>query len=75
MEAAEKGHVELMKYVIRRGADVNAVSTIDRCVLYYAIMSRSTHAVRVLMDAGAAIRKYDGSNCILHVAVGKDYWK
>ena len=54
--AVENGQVEMVNYLLERGADVNAVDSTGYTALTYAIKSESYQIVQCLLTAGANIR-------------------
>ncbi|XP_037094837.1 ankyrin repeat and KH domain-containing protein 1-like [Pollicipes pollicipes] len=56
MEAAQEGHLELVKYLMERGANVNAVTqTGGDTALTYACENGHTAVAEVLLERGAAL--------------------
>ena len=53
MLASSRGHVATMKFLIDRGANVNARASSGRTALAYAIAGRSEEATRLLLQHGA----------------------
>ncbi|XP_074600327.1 multiple ankyrin repeats single KH domain isoform X2 [Brevipalpus obovatus] len=53
MEAAQEGHIELVRHLIAAGANVNAVTTSGETALMYACENGHTNVAETLIDAGA----------------------
>ena len=53
MLAAAQGHIPTMKFLIDRGANVNARASSGRTALAYAMAGRSEEAIRLLLQHGA----------------------
>jgi hypothetical protein len=68
--AAEKGHVEVVKYLLERGVATEVVDNSGRTALYWAGRGRKMDVVRVLVENGAVVtrvavcRKYQVSRYI-----------
>ena len=60
MIASDRGQLDVMKYLINQGADVNAISRYGNTVLSYAIESMSAiysrlDVVQLLIDSNAKV--------------------
>jgi hypothetical protein len=56
--AAQRGSLEVMKYLIEKGANVNQTVVVcdygERSALYFALMAGNWDCARVVIEAGAA---------------------
>ncbi len=67
--AAEKGHVEVLRAAIERGADVNAIQLGERTALHVAAGYNKPEAIDALVDAGADVEAWDSTGWMpLHCA-------
>ena len=55
--AAVNGHMEVVKVLVARGADVDAQDSVGGTALMYAVWKGHTDVVRILLAAGAAVDK------------------
>lgn len=53
--AAKAGHASVVRQLVARGADVNAVTTTGATALHFAAASGSAEAVKTLLDRGAEV--------------------
>ena len=53
MEAAQEGHVEIVKYLIERGANVHAETSTQDTALSYASANGHTIISDILLQCGA----------------------
>ena len=53
MEAAQEGHVNIVKFLIDRGALINAVTNPGDTALTYACANGHTHIADILLQCGA----------------------
>ena len=55
MEASQEGHIEIVKYLISKGANIHAVTnTADTC-LTYACANGHTNIAKLLLECGAVL--------------------
>lgn len=66
MLAAGKGHIETVKLLLARGADVNATAKEDITALTIAVQSNNVTVVRLLLTAGADAKARN----LLYLAAG-----
>ena len=59
--AAQSGHVDIVKYLREKGADVNKTDKFGRTSLYYAIRYHRTDAATYLIREGADVNISDSS--------------
>jgi ankyrin repeat protein len=66
MWAAEHGHVEVVRLLLDRGADVNAISNVSMGALLYATEGGHEEVVSILLSRGADIsrRSFRGFNAL-----------
>ena len=57
--AVVEGHLSVMRAIIRRGADVNAVDSVGRTALYRAAFFNQVEAIDALVNAGASMSQAD----------------
>ncbi|KAF5723230.1 ankyrin protein [Fusarium mundagurra] len=69
--AVASGHVELVKFLMGAGADVNASKT-GKTVLEVAVHKNNTELVKFLMGAGADVNASKTGKTVLEVAVHKN---
>lgn len=65
--AAEKGHVEVVKLLINRGAYVNLLGTDNDAPLHVAVVNNKLECVRLLIDRGAFVNKGDNRTLVCYV--------
>jgi ankyrin repeat protein len=69
-KAAEKGHLHLVRFLLDRGADVNATHQYNRSALYDAAFEGHVQVVRLLLERGAKINaKTEEGNTALHAGL------
>ena len=51
--ASDRGFIQIVQYLLSKGADVNAIDHCGNSPLHIAAMSRQKEVVRLLLDAGA----------------------
>jgi len=68
MFAAWKGHSEIVRLLVRAGANVNAVSNTGATALVYAANAGSEESVKILLDNGARtdIKMPDGTTALFY---------
>jgi uncharacterized protein len=54
MLAAQEGHIDLVRLLLQRGADVNTLDSGGRNVLLGAALSHSAEMLKLLLDSGAS---------------------
>jgi ankyrin repeat protein len=54
MLAAQEGHIDVVRLLLQRGADVNALDSGGRNVLLGAALSHSAEMLKLLLDSGAS---------------------
>jgi ankyrin repeat protein len=70
MWAAAENHVEVVKLLLERGADVDAGSKGGFTALTFAVRQGARETTRVLLDAGAALDVLaESGESVLHVAI------
>uniref|UniRef100_A0A1S4GZF1 RING-type E3 ubiquitin transferase n=1 Tax=Anopheles gambiae TaxID=7165 RepID=A0A1S4GZF1_ANOGA len=70
--AAHQGHVELVKYLILMGANVNVVDKEGDSTLHYAAFGNQPEVMRVLLQHNASIDELNSSHCsALHISAHK----
>ncbi|XP_064133175.1 ankyrin repeat and KH domain-containing protein 1 isoform X4 [Loxodonta africana] len=65
MEAAQEGHLELVKYLLAAGANVHATTATGDTALTYACENGHTDVADVLLQAGADLDKQEDMKTIL----------
>lgn len=63
MEASQEGHIEVVKYLIRAGASVNAQTQTGDTALTYACENGHTDVASLLLEAGAELVSYANLSC------------
>ncbi len=66
--AGFNGHDDVVKLLIKSGADINAKSTSGRTILSYAVQNNDADMVKYLLKNGAVITEYDGIDPIYESA-------
>ncbi|XP_053675177.1 E3 ubiquitin-protein ligase MIB2 [Anopheles nili] len=70
--AAHQGHVELVKYLLQHGANVNVVDKEGDSTLHYASFGNQPEIMRVLLQHNASIDELNSSHCsALHISAHK----
>jgi ankyrin repeat protein len=77
LRAAYKGNPEIVRMLLRAGAEVNKRDRAGRTPLYLAVNSRNPEIVRMLLDKGAEVNKQNNDGftplywaaCIGHTAI------
>lgn len=59
METASAGHVDIIKLLLKHGADVNAQSSTGSTPLMFACAGGHEEVVRVLLDNGANVEDHN----------------
>jgi ankyrin repeat protein len=64
-QAADFGHVEIIRYLVSKGAKVNAKDNFGNSALLNALYENHTDAVKELLKAGAdaSVKGPDGRSC------------
>ncbi|XP_069670726.1 uncharacterized protein [Periplaneta americana] len=57
--AAQKGHLETVRLLIKKGADVNTNDAWKRTPLHFAISGSHVNVVQFLIESGADVNAYD----------------
>ncbi|XP_075397780.1 ankyrin repeat and KH domain-containing protein 1 isoform X11 [Tenrec ecaudatus] len=65
MEAAQEGHLELVKYLLAAGANVHATTATGDTALTYACENGHTDVADVLLQAGADLDKQEDMKTVL----------
>lgn len=63
MEALENGNINLIKFIIEKGADVNLCDETGNNPLMHAINKRNLQIVNLLIENGAAVNYNDCGGC------------
>ena len=72
--AATRGDLELLKELLRRGADVNGTNSYGGRALRAAISGNHCNAADLLLESGATLeQKGDATRNPLHLAAGRGY--
>ena len=58
-QAAKRGHVDVMNYLITQGADANAYGELGRTPLMYAVESGKCEPLEILLQSGASVNEID----------------
>ena len=66
--AAENGHVQIVKYLIEKGANVNAGSMYDKTALICAVRNGHEHVVKCLVESGADLTTDKRVESVIHCA-------
>ena len=53
IEASRNGYTDIVKYLVEKGADVNAKNNKNKTALDYAIKREYTEVIKILRNAGA----------------------
>ena len=71
--AAEYGKLDMAKYLVENGADVNDRDDYEYLPIHYAAMSGNLELIKYLIDKGAALyaKGYGGAS-VLHIAMSSD---
>jgi ankyrin repeat protein len=64
-QAADFGHTEIIRYLVSKGAQVNAKDNFGNSALLNALYENHTDAVKELLKAGAdaSVKGPDGRSC------------
>lgn len=73
IEASEGGFIDIAKFLIEAGADVNTIGYNDDTALLSATSLRRTNIIELLIDAGADINAQDDSDTVLSNAASRGY--
>ncbi|KAK2467970.1 hypothetical protein APHAL10511_000265 [Amanita phalloides] len=71
--AAEYKHIDIVKYLLSKGADANAKTRQTGNVLHAASVIGNTEVVQLLLDMGADVNANDGFDSPLHAASEKGH--
>ena len=55
MEAAQEGHIDIVKYLINKGANIHAVTNTMDTALTYACANGHTNIAELLISCGANV--------------------
>nr|WP_255424128.1 ankyrin repeat domain-containing protein [Wolbachia endosymbiont of Pentalonia nigronervosa] len=71
INAAANGYIEVVKYLIKQGADVNAQDKDGKTALHYAAANGHVDAVKCLIEQGVEVNAAESKNrrTALHYAV------
>uniref|UniRef100_A0A182VU66 RING-type E3 ubiquitin transferase n=1 Tax=Anopheles minimus TaxID=112268 RepID=A0A182VU66_9DIPT len=70
--AAHQGHVELVKYLLMAGANVNVTDKEGDSTLHYAAFGNQPEVMRVLLQHNASIDELNSAHCsALHISAHK----
>lgn len=70
--ASHQGYVELVTYLISKGANVNVVDKEGDSALHYAAFGNQPETMRVLLEHGAEVNFLNSSHCsALHICAHK----
>lgn len=74
MAASAGKHIEIVKFLVDSGADINAQSAEGFTALFFAALSQSTESADILIEKGtsADARAKDGSSALLFAAANND---
>jgi len=68
--ACKQGNTEMIRLLIERGADVNAVGTLEMPAIIYAISRGDIEQVQLLIDAGAKVKNAE-YNLLHHIGLNE----
>lgn len=70
--ASHQGYVDLVRYLISKGANVNVVDKEGDSALHYAAFGNQPETMRVLLENGAEVNFLNSSHCsALHICAHK----
>jgi ankyrin repeat domain-containing protein 17 len=55
MEAAQEGHADLVKFLLEKGASIDATTSTSDTALTFACANGHTDVVEILLEAGAEL--------------------
>ncbi len=76
MWAIGKNHIEIVRKLVKQGADVHAETTLGFTPLFFAVRAGNWEAAKMFLDAGAdpsAISKDEYALSVLHIAVHRGH--
>lgn len=70
MEAALEANVEILKELLHKGSDVNAVNDDENNALWFACVSNNAEIISLLVNAGVNInhKNVNGASCLIYAA-------
>ena len=74
--AAERGHIEMMQWLISLGADININNNDGMSLTSFLVMKSQTDAVDLLIQSGACLNTADKNGLTaLHLAAAKGFYE